>query len=214
MKQLPSCRARSAVATVVLDGNAWIASVAEALALQGRFALQSEIEPMIVVAVGYPGDKPFDLGRRAYDFLSEHSSESLPARFMQGLPWHQPGRPLRPARPADQAAVISALCRAQPLAVVDDGQFMKQADAAIAGLPRDLAAGVLVAVGERETPDRPAISVRMEADARAFCVMMARQGPSGARVSYRVFEGENHQSLPAAALSAVLRFATADGRAP
>ena len=75
----------------LLDGNAWIAGATEALRWQSRFALQSEIEPLIIVAVGYPGEEPFDLGRRAFDFLPNHASSKLSARFMQGAPWHQPG---------------------------------------------------------------------------------------------------------------------------
>jgi uncharacterized protein len=75
----------------LLDGNAWIGGAAEALRLQARFAKQSNIEPMMIVAVGYPGANPIDLGRRAYDYLPPHSSQKLSARFMQGAPWHQPG---------------------------------------------------------------------------------------------------------------------------
>ncbi len=75
----------------MLDGNCWVAGAAEALRLQSRFSAQSGIAPTLLVAVGYPGDAPINLGRRAYDFLPKHSSGKLSERFMQGAPWHQPG---------------------------------------------------------------------------------------------------------------------------
>lgn len=75
----------------LLDGNAWIAGAAEALALQGRYAEQAEIDPPLIVAIGYPGADPYDGGRRAYDYLPAHNSGGFAARFMQGAPWHQPG---------------------------------------------------------------------------------------------------------------------------
>ncbi|MDF2999734.1 MAG: hypothetical protein K0R27_5371 [Xanthobacteraceae bacterium] len=75
----------------MLDGNAFVGGAAEALQLQSRFWRQSQVEPALVVAVGYPGDALFDMGRRAYDFLPSHSSGKLSERFMQGAPWHQPG---------------------------------------------------------------------------------------------------------------------------
>ncbi len=87
----PPPRAAGYPVLYLLDGNAWAAGVTEALRFQSRFSRQSEIEPLIIVAVGYPGDAPIDLGRRAFDFLPKHSSGKLSARFMQGAPWHQPG---------------------------------------------------------------------------------------------------------------------------
>lgn len=75
----------------LLDGNAWIAGAAEALAMQGRYAATSEIDPPLIVAVGYPGADPYDGARRAYDYLPAHSSGRMAARFMQGAPWFQPG---------------------------------------------------------------------------------------------------------------------------
>jgi hypothetical protein len=62
-----------------------------ALAVQGPFARHCRIDPLIVVAVGYPGTRPINLGRRAYDLLPPHSSRRWRDRFMQGAPWHQPG---------------------------------------------------------------------------------------------------------------------------
>lgn len=226
----------------MLDGNAWIAGAAEALNWQGRFALQSEIEPPLIVAVGYPGADPFDLGRRAFDYLPRHESGKLSQRFMQGAPWHQPGGaddflafltgPLRdeiakryPVDPARHIlsghsfgglfALRSFLTNPRsfrhyaalsPSLWWDDAQLMKQADDLIAALPRDLDTRLYIGVGERETPDRPQISARMMDDARAFADTMIKAGPPGVTVCHRVYDGENHQSLPLAAFSAVLRF--------
>lgn len=75
----------------LLDGNAWIAGAAEALAMQGRHPETGEIDPPLIVAIGYPGADPYDGGRRAYDYLPAHSSGRVAARFMQGAPWYQPG---------------------------------------------------------------------------------------------------------------------------
>lgn len=75
----------------VLDGNAVTGAWADALALQGPFARHCRIDPLLVVTVGYPGERPIDIGRRAYDFLPPHSSRRWRDRFMQGAPWHQPG---------------------------------------------------------------------------------------------------------------------------
>ncbi|BAV65361.1 alpha/beta hydrolase [Sphingobium cloacae] len=231
----------------LLDGNAWIAGAAEALRWQSRFAIQSEIEPMIVVAVGYPGEAPFDLGRRAYDFLPDHSSGKLSERFMQGAPWHQPGGadafldflkgPLRDdlaeRYPVDRSrqilcghsfggffALYALLHRPEafrhyaalsPSLWWDDGRLLKDAEAAIAAMPRDLVTDILIAVGERETPERPKISARMLDDSAAFVDRLERERLAGVSVDYRVLAGENHQSLLTAAFSAVLRFATMNG---
>jgi len=231
----------------LLDGNAWVAGAAEALRLQSRFAIQSEIEPVILVAVGYPGAEPFDMGRRAYDYLPKHASGKLSERFMQGAPWHQPGGadafldflagPLREdiaeRYPVDAKRQIlcghsfggffalhallnrpSAFARYAALSPAlwwDDGRLMKEADAAMAALPRDLAADVLIAVGGRETPDRPKISARMAEDACAFADRLTGEALAGVTVECRVLAEENHQSLLTAIFPTVLRFATAKG---
>lgn len=75
----------------LLDGNACIAGAADALRLQARFYEEARMEPLMIVAVGYPGTAPIDMGRRAYDYLPAHTSRKLGDRFMQGAPWHQPG---------------------------------------------------------------------------------------------------------------------------
>lgn len=233
----------------MLDGDAWVAGMAEALRLQSRFARQSEIEPVLLVAMGYPGDAPFNLGRRAYDFLPPHSSGKLSERFMQGAPWHQPGgaeafidfltgplrRDIADRYPVDSTrqilcghsfgghfALRTLLTRPaafdhyvalSPSLWWDDGALMTRADALIAGLPLDIGTSVYMAVGEREAPDRPSISERMTSDACAMAGKLRDQAPDGLRVELHIFEGENHQSLPTAAASAVLRFIARTGEA-
>lgn len=226
----------------MLDGDAWVAGMAEALRLQSRFAAQSEIEPVLLVAIGYPGDAPFNLGRRAFDYLPKHGSGKLSERFMQGAPWHQPGGadafidfltgPLRtaiaeryPANPARQIlcghsfgghfTLRTMLTRPSafhdyvalsPSLWWDDGALLKQADDLISALPADYTASLFLAVGAREAPDRPVISERMTRDATMMDAKLREEGPGGLHVAYRIFEEENHQSLPTAAASAVLRF--------
>ncbi|TDP45405.1 hypothetical protein DES42_105109 [Zavarzinia compransoris] len=75
----------------LLDGDAWIGTALDALRAQARFPGHSGVGPVAVVAIGYPGPEPVDLGRRARDFLPPHVSARLRDRFMQGAPWHQPG---------------------------------------------------------------------------------------------------------------------------
>lgn len=231
----------------LLDGNAWIAGAAEALALQGRYAGQAEIDPPLIVAIGYPGADPYDGGRRAYDYLPEHTSGRLAARFMQGAPWFQPGGaeefldflagPLRAEiagrYPVDGARQIlcghsfgglfalrclltrptafTAYAALSPSLWWDEGRGMREAETLVAGLPTDLATRVFIAVGGREVPDHLEISTRMLSDAAAFAALLRERGPSGLTVEYRVLEGENHLSVPTAALPSVLRFAAPRG---
>ncbi|NIJ42980.1 hypothetical protein FHS78_003288 [Parvibaculum indicum] len=228
----------------MLDGNAWIASAAEALHFQARFARESAIEPFIIVAVGYPGDDPINMGRRAYDLLPKHRSPKLGAKFMQGAPWHQPGGadafldflsgPLRravaaryPVNPGRRILwghsfggffalhalltaphVFDGYAALSPSLWWDDGRLTKEADELIGRLPGDTDASVLIAVGGNETPDRPAISERMIADAESLSKNLSANGPPGLHVEYRLLDGETHQSVPVAAHSRVFRFAS------
>lgn len=75
----------------LLDGDAWIGTAADALRVQARFPAHSGVGAIALVAIGYPGREPVNLGRRARDFLPPHTSPRLADRFMQGAPWHQPG---------------------------------------------------------------------------------------------------------------------------
>ncbi len=229
----------------LLDGNAWIAGAAEASRLQSRFSRQSEIEPMVLVAVGYPGDEPFDLGRRAYDYLPKHTSEKLSERFMQGAPWHQPGGagpfldfltgPLRDdisrRYPVDRDkqylcghsfggffALWTLLNRPgafrkyvslSPSLWWDDSRLMKEADTLVRGLPGDMSRDVMIAVGSREAPDRPALSELMVSLATDMSDRLRKHAPSSFNVDFRILPGENHQSAPVAALPALLRFVSA-----
>jgi predicted alpha/beta superfamily hydrolase len=228
----------------LLDGNAWIAGATETLRLQARFAKDSCIEPVMIVAVGYPGTASFDLGRRAFDYLPKHTSKKLSDRFMQGAPWHQPGGAepfldfltgaLRtdiaaryPTDPGRQIlcghsfggffALRTFLTRPtsfhtyaalSPSLWWDDGRLVREADALIANMPRDLDADVLIAVAGDETPGRPKISDRMIKDAANIADKLARAGLSHMSVDFRVAAGENHQSVPFTMFSTVLRFSS------
>lgn len=225
----------------LLDGNAWIGVAAEALRFQSRFPKESGIEPMMLVAVGYPGDMPFDLGRRAYDFLPRHNSGKISERFRQGAPWHQPGgdaaflsfltgalrRGIAARYPVDPKRQFlcghsfggffalrtlftapqsfSRYAALSPSLWWDDGRLMREADASISGLPQDIAARLLIAVGETEAPDRPEVSKRMLDDAAMLTEKLAN-GPPDLQVECRVVTGENHQSLPVAMFPSVFRF--------
>lgn len=54
----------------LLDGNAWIASSAEAVRMQSAYWHDSRMRAMLLVAIGYPGPARYNLERRAFDFLA------------------------------------------------------------------------------------------------------------------------------------------------
>ena len=53
----------------LLDGNAYFVAAADAMREQSTFASMSQVQPLIVVGVGYPGDQPLNGERRGFDFL-------------------------------------------------------------------------------------------------------------------------------------------------
>jgi predicted alpha/beta superfamily hydrolase len=54
----------------VVDGNAWTALVSEIIRANMEVGVQSRVEPAVVVGIGYPTDRAFDLTRRTLDFTS------------------------------------------------------------------------------------------------------------------------------------------------
>jgi predicted alpha/beta superfamily hydrolase len=74
---------------VLLDANAYFAGVFSALQVltppdpQLASISLSGVQPLIVVGVGYPGDAPFNLARREFDFLPAHVATKPQA----GIPW-------------------------------------------------------------------------------------------------------------------------------
>lgn len=66
------------------DGNATFPIAAGAHVLQAPYASRTNIEPGIIVAIGYPVDTPYDLARRSLDLTPP------PGRT---YPPHQPGAP-------------------------------------------------------------------------------------------------------------------------
>jgi ferri-bacillibactin esterase len=74
---------------VLLDANAYFASAFSALQVlappdpQLASMSLSNVQPMIVVGVGYPGDAPMNLARREFDFLPAH----IATKPQAGIPW-------------------------------------------------------------------------------------------------------------------------------
>jgi len=74
---------------VLLDANAYFAGAFSALQVlappdpQLASMSLSGVQPMIVVGVGYPGDAPFNVARREFDFLPAHVATKPQA----GIPW-------------------------------------------------------------------------------------------------------------------------------
>lgn len=67
-----------------LDGNAFFETAAEITALMTR--KPKGYAPALVVGIGYPGGKPFDMDRRVYDFTMQSDVNKLPVR-PTGEPW-------------------------------------------------------------------------------------------------------------------------------
>lgn len=64
----------------LLDGNAVFGTAAEIVAMRSRKPESTGIVPAVVVAIGYPGDQPFDIDRRAVDYTPPVSTAELPSR--------------------------------------------------------------------------------------------------------------------------------------
>lgn len=73
----------------ILDGNAFFTMFREMIKLQSRRSEKTGIEPMVLVGIGYEGDKPFHQ-RRVYDFTPPSESLQLPER-PDGTPWPDTG---------------------------------------------------------------------------------------------------------------------------
>lgn len=74
----------------VLDGNAWFLSFAQQARLRGRNPGVIGSLPVLVVGVGYPGERLLDRGRRVYDFTPP-APEREPPPAPDGKPWPAPG---------------------------------------------------------------------------------------------------------------------------
>lgn len=66
------------------DGNAMIATAVDALRVQGAYPLGTDVQPGIIVAIGYPCDAAYDPMRRSFD-LSPPPGRSYPP-FAEGGP--------------------------------------------------------------------------------------------------------------------------------
>ncbi|QDT52632.1 Ferri-bacillibactin esterase BesA [Caulifigura coniformis] len=74
----------------VLDANSCFGTVVEAQRLQVRRGQTTGITPAVIVGIGYPGDGPFDPGRRTYDLTTPGEAGKLPRR-PDGSPWPASG---------------------------------------------------------------------------------------------------------------------------
>lgn len=68
----------------VLDGNAFFATVVEALRLRLHRPSHLGIRPALVVGIGYPIDRPYDRDRRTFDFTFGPSVEDSLATGVGG----------------------------------------------------------------------------------------------------------------------------------
>ena len=68
----------------LLDGNAYFIAAADAMREQSTFASMSQVQPLIVVGVGYPGDQPLNGERRGFDFLPPTVGPVQDPRSVQG----------------------------------------------------------------------------------------------------------------------------------
>lgn len=70
----------------VTDGNALFGTVRDAIDIRSRVPRTSGLAPAVVVAIGYPGEAPYDIRRRAYDLTPPVEVASMPPR-PNGKPW-------------------------------------------------------------------------------------------------------------------------------
>lgn len=64
----------------MLDGEAYFGTAIDCLRLQAEWPAVSGVHPMMIVAVGYPGRRFFNMERRCLDFLPPATSNSLAVR--------------------------------------------------------------------------------------------------------------------------------------
>ena len=64
----------------VLDANAVIGTLVEALRLQSRRTDVTGVEPMAIVGIGYPDAAPHDIERRWFDYTPPTESPPVPPR--------------------------------------------------------------------------------------------------------------------------------------
>ena len=62
----------------LLDGNACFAAASDMLRMQLIYPPSSGVHPLLIVGVGYPGDKPLDNPRRAVDFVPVAPGQGSP----------------------------------------------------------------------------------------------------------------------------------------
>ncbi|WP_152046010.1 alpha/beta hydrolase [Aureimonas psammosilenae] len=68
----------------IVDGNAMIGLAVETSRVQSRYPASTDVEPGVIVAVGYPTDEPYDPLRRSFD-LSPPPGRTYPP-FTEGGP--------------------------------------------------------------------------------------------------------------------------------
>lgn len=74
----------------VTDGNALFGTVREAIDIRSRVPRISGLATAVVVAIGYPGEAPYDIERRSYDLTPPAETISMPPR-PNGKPWPELG---------------------------------------------------------------------------------------------------------------------------
>lgn len=70
----------------VLDANSCFGTVAEAQRILARHASKTGVVPMLIVGIGYPGDKLFNSVRRTLDYTIPAATATLPPR-RDGSDW-------------------------------------------------------------------------------------------------------------------------------
>ncbi len=71
------------------DANAMFATLVDTLRIRTG-GPSSAVEPAVVVGLGYPTDKPFDVERRAFDLTPDTGGKPMPER-PNGKPWPKMG---------------------------------------------------------------------------------------------------------------------------
>lgn len=213
----------------VLDGNASFAAFAETRRIQEY----GDLGKAIVVGIGYRTDKPYDearnedfivmddppsgkrLGRTAgksgrdefLDFLTGKLRTEIGKRYRinpdrQALFGHSFGGLFALHALYTRPQVFHSIVAASPSLELDEG-VLRDERAFVARL-EDGKVGktsrLMIVVGERDIDDDPE-------PARALADRLDRLSGLGMRVRFRSYETEGHMTVPARAVTDVLRFA-------
>ena len=219
-----------------LDGNASFAIAMDSVALQMRWSGTIGLSPGIVVGIGYVGEKPFDMERRSFDYLTPRADPATAhkvggaAQFGDFIetelkPLLESSFPIDRTRQAlfghsfgglfvlwslfNQPQAFQSHMAASPSIWWNDRAILAEADAFMTRVDSSAARSrllITVGSGERDIPFAKG-KLNMVADAEALTVRLRAQAERAVDVAYVEIADENHLSVVPTAINRGIRFA-------